>query len=118
MAIRHKRHRGSVLYRTMRLLEGMTAFFFVGSLVVLGLYLLGNYQEFLDDTQTLLLGILRVAGLLCALTGAYYTVTLILWMIRRHRFLPFRFLYALLATSVGLALSLAVTFLSVLLAPV
>lgn len=118
MTTRHKRHRGSVLYRNMRLLEGMTAFFFVCSLVVLGLYLLGNYQEFLDDTLNLLLGILRLAGLLCALTGAYYTVTLLLWMIRRHRFLLFRFIYALAATSTGLVLSLSVTFLSVLMAPV
>ncbi len=102
----------------MRLLEGMTAFFFVCSFVVLGLYLLGNYQEFLDDTQTLLLRILRIVGLLCALTGGYYTVTLLMWMVRRHRLLLFRFIYGLLATSIGLALSLSVTFLSVLLAPV
>ena len=114
----HKRFRGSALYRSMRLLESFTGFFFACSLVVLGMFLLGNYQEFLDQTQTLLLSILRICGLLCALTGIYYTGSLLLWMIRRRRFLLIRVIYALIATSAGIALTLGVTFLTVLLAPV
>lgn len=113
-----KRFRRSVLYRNMRLLESLSAFFFIFSLIILGLYLLGNFQEFLDETQRFLLSALRICGLLCALTGVYYTVSLVLWMFRRGRFLLLRFLYALTATCTGITLSLAVTFLTVALAPV
>ncbi len=114
----HKRLRGSALYRNMRLLESITGFFFSCSLVVLGLFLLGNYQEFLDQTQMLMLSILRMCGLLCALTGVYYSGSLLLWMIRRRRFLLLRVLYALIATTSGIVLTLGVTFLTVMLAPV
>ncbi|TVQ39239.1 MAG: hypothetical protein EA384_06985 [Spirochaetaceae bacterium] len=114
----HKRSRRSALYRNMRLLEGITGFFFACSLIVLGVFLLGNYQEFLDQTQNLLLRILRICGLLCAMSGVYYTTSLLLWMIKRRRLLPLRVVYALIATSTGIVLTVGVTFLTVMLAPV
>ena len=113
-----KRFRFSAVYRNMRLLESISGFFLVSSLVVVGLFLLGNVQEFMDSTQLLLLTILRVSGLLCALTGVYYTISLVVWMFHRRRFLVVRFVYAIVATTVGAGLSLAVTFLGILLAPV
>jgi hypothetical protein len=51
----------------------MAVFCFVLSALVLALYLLGNFQEFLDATQVLLLTLLRLtllAGILSALTYA------------------------------------------------
>jgi hypothetical protein len=51
----------------------MAAFCFVLSQLVLALYLLGNFQEFLDATQILLLSLLRptlLAGILSALVFA------------------------------------------------
>ena len=113
-----KRFHSSAAYRNMRLLESISAFFFFCSLAVAGLFVLGNVQEFMDSTQMLLLSILRVSGLLCALTGVYYTVSLIFWMINRRKFLVGRFVYAVVATTVGAGFSLAVTFLGVLLVSV
>jgi hypothetical protein len=55
-------------------LAGRLAIFcFVFSALVLALYLLGNFQEFLDATQVLLLALLRpalLAAILSALTYA------------------------------------------------
>jgi len=51
----------------------MAVFCFVQSALALVLYLLGNFQEFLDATQILLLTLLRLtllAGILSALTYA------------------------------------------------
>ena len=44
---------------------------FLFCFLVLVLYLLGNFQEFLDDSQLLLLGIVRVAALVGTLLGGY-----------------------------------------------
>jgi hypothetical protein len=65
-------------------LAGRVAVFsFVLSQVALALYLLGNFQEFLDSTQVLLLVLLRlalIAGILSALTFAVVS-----FVVRRAR---------------------------------
>ena len=68
------RRRNSFFLESLYWLAGRAAVFcFVLSLLVLALYLLGNFQEFLDATQILLLTLLRLAllaGILSALTYA------------------------------------------------
>ncbi len=68
-------------------LAGRTAVFcFLLSLLTLALYLLGNFQEFLDSTQVLLLILLRlalIAGILSALT--YAVVSLVVGRPRAGR---------------------------------
>lgn len=107
----------SPMYRTMRILESVCTFFFAGSLIVLTLYLLGNAQEFLDETQRLLLGLLGWTSLLSALSGLYYLVTLILWMVSRRRFLPVRFIYATTTILVCTGILVAVTFIGAVFSP-
>jgi phage-related holin len=68
------RRGNSFFLETLYWLAGRTAVFcFVLSLLALALYLLGNFQDFLDATQVLLLTLLRLAALgeiLSALTYA------------------------------------------------
>jgi len=53
-------------------------FFFVLSVLVFALYLLGNFQEFLDSTQVLLLTLLRPALLAEVLLAVLYMVLVLL----------------------------------------
>jgi hypothetical protein len=66
------------LLESLYWLAGRTAVFcFVLSLLSLALYLLGNFQDFLDSTQVLLLSLLRLsllAGILAALCFAAVSV--------------------------------------------
>ncbi|TVR03795.1 MAG: hypothetical protein EA403_06190 [Spirochaetaceae bacterium] len=105
------------MYRTMRILESVCTFFFAGSLIVLTLYLLGNAQEFLEETQRLLLSLLRWTSLLSALSGLYYMVNLILWMVSRRRFLAVRFIYAATVMLVCTGILVAVTFVGAVFSP-
>lgn len=105
-------------YRSLRTLEGATAFLLLFLLFVLGLFFLGNYQEFLDSSQTMLLAVLRLVSLLCALVAVYYTAGLVVWMVRRGRFLAGRTILGAASIVLGFGLSLGVNLVLVLLAPV
>ncbi len=100
------------------MLEAATAFLLLFLLFVLGLFFLGNDQEFLDSSQTMLLDVLRLVSLLCALVALYYTIGLIVWMIRRGRFLLGRTLLGAVSILLGFGLSIGVNLVLVLLAPV
>jgi hypothetical protein len=110
-------HPGSFLYHSLRIFESISLFFFIMTFVVIAVFLMGNYQEFQDTTQFLLLGILRVIAVLCSLTSAYYVVTLSVWSITRRHLLPFRFAYALLAVVLGVGAMATTSFLAVMVAP-
>lgn len=97
----------SVLYRTLRIVESAHLFFTLATLLTAGLFVMGNYQEFLDSSQLLLLQLLSIAGVLCAASGAWYIASLAIWMIRRRRLMLLRFVAALV-TSTGGALGLVV----------
>jgi hypothetical protein len=101
-------HHRSVLFRTVRIVESANLMFFIGTLLVLGLFVLGNYQEFMDRSQTMLLQLVFFLSLLCASTALFYLVSLIVWMIRRRHLLIFRVIYALVATVVGAAGALGI----------
>jgi hypothetical protein len=69
--------RRSLFLKSLYWLAGRAAVFcFALSQLALALYLLGNFQEFLDSTQVMLLVLLRlalIAGILSALT--YFVVS-------------------------------------------
>jgi hypothetical protein len=67
------------------LLEKMLIFLFQFSLIVLGLYVLGNFQKFLDRSQNILLQTLIVSTLLGGILSFYWMVYQIFtWFILRR----------------------------------
>jgi hypothetical protein len=111
-------HHYPVLYRSMRILEGISVFLLLLSLIVLSMYLLGNYQRFLPESQLLLLGILRVTSALCGFATLYYAAALVGWMISRRHVLAGRLIYVAVATAFALAVSLGAHLITVLIRPV
>ena len=85
----------------MRLLEGASLFSLLSMLLATGLFVLGNFQEFLDTSQMLLLRVLSVSSMLCIASGLCYVVTLVIWMFRRGHFMALRILYGVVATAAG-----------------
>lgn len=101
---RHPHHHS--LYHALRLIESITVFLFLGMLLVLALFFLGNYQEFLDSSQNMLLVILRVTSLASAVVGFYYLIALVIWMAIRKHPLILRTLFSLLVVGVSVLLAL------------
>jgi hypothetical protein len=99
------------LLHSLYWLAGRGAVFFVIlSLLVFALYLLGNFQEFLDSSQLLLLSLLRISLLSEILTSLAYFV--MVFLLGRQRRYPARLLFCLLSAVFSGALLLAVDFLS------
>ncbi len=94
-------HHRSVLFRTLRIVESANFLFFIGTLLVFGLFVMGNYQEFLDRSQSMLLQMVFFLSLLCVSTGVFYLGSLIAWMIRRRHILILRVVYGLVSTAIG-----------------
>jgi hypothetical protein len=88
-------------YRFLSLLSSFAGravvFFFIVSLLCLSLYILGNYQDFLDSTQLFLLAGLRVSLSLEMITGIWLAGFLVRRNIREHR--PFAIRWILLTLS-------------------
>ena len=72
-------------------------FFFLISALLFFVYLLGNYQDFLDSTQSTLLSLLRVALSLELLTGAWLAVLLVYRGISERRVLAVRWVLLILS---------------------
>ncbi|MFP3958726.1 MAG: hypothetical protein ACLFUX_01020 [Spirochaetaceae bacterium] len=117
-ARRRRRHDYPVLYRSMRILEAASVFLLLLSVIVLGVYLLGNYQRFLPESQRMLLAVLRVSSALCAFATIYYGGALVVWMITRRHVLLGRLLYAVAATAFAVLMSLSAHLVTVLIQPV
>jgi hypothetical protein len=67
-------------------------FFFIVSMICLFLYILGNYQDFLDSTQLFLLSSLRVCLSLEMVTGFWLAGFLVYRNIHEHRPLVVRWI--------------------------
>jgi len=89
-------------------------FFFLAVLITAGLFVLGNFQEFLDQSQLLLLRFLSAAGILCAASGLWYVISLTVWMIRRRHLMLLRLLASLVSTTIGVSAVLGATVLQTL----
>jgi hypothetical protein len=85
-------------------------FFFVLAALLFALYLLGNFQEFLDSTQALLLRLLRPALLAEVLLALLYIVLLLVRA--RRRLLVGRLVLSFLSAVLCAGLLLATGFLS------
>lgn len=63
----------------------ITIFLFFFSMLVMSLFLLGNFQSFLDTTQTMLLAIFEGSSLLYVVAALYWVVVRIVLAVRRRR---------------------------------
>lgn len=91
----------------LRLLEGANVFFLLMVLLLVGLFVLGNFQEFLDGSQLMLLRLMSLASMLCIASGLSYVASLVVWMIRRRHVMVLRLLYGLSATAIAAAVTVA-----------
>ena len=66
-----------------------------GALLVLSLFLVGNFQNFLDSTQIMLLGLFEVTSLLFVVSTLFFSATTAILAIRKHR--PWRLLPVVLS---------------------
>ncbi len=82
----------------MRLLEGANLFFLMSLLLVAALFVLGNFQNFLDTSLLMLLDLLSLLSILCIASGVCYILALVVWMVRRHHLMFARLLYGCVAT--------------------
>ncbi len=78
------------------IINKFTLFTFLLSVMILLLYLLGNFQLFTDITQILLLRMFRYAALIFIVTGMYNLVLGLIVLLRKHRFYTIRFIVTLL----------------------
>ena len=101
--------RKSFFLESLYWLAGRTAVFcFMLSLLALALYLLGNFQDFLDATQVLLLTLLRLASLAGILSALTYAA--VSFAVRRPR--ASRLILCFLSVAYSTALLLVTGFLS------
>lgn len=85
-------------------------FFFISSLLLFLLYLLGNFQEFLDSTQIFLIQLLKVGLLTEVFLGLLYVV--LVFLLRRQRRFLGKLILCTLSIVSSFILLLAFSFLS------
>jgi hypothetical protein len=85
-------------------------FFFIFSLLLFLLYLLGNFQDFLDSTQIFLIQLLKVSLLAEVFVGLLYLLMVFL-MRRQRRFLG-KVILCSLSVVTSFVLLLAFSFLT------
>lgn len=90
----------------------LCVFLFPVVVLLSGLFLLGNFQEFLDSTQIFLLSLLRVATLSFIIAAVYHLLVLTVHVMRKGRVSFFAFLFSLLGMVVVGAIYFLVNFLS------
>jgi hypothetical protein len=107
-----KRYRGRVfiLSSLFWLVARAVIFFFLFSLLLFLLYLLGNFQEFLDSTQVFLLQLLKVSLLAEVFVGLLYII--LVFFLRRQRRLYVKLILCSLSVVFCYLLLLAFSFLS------
>ena len=111
-------HLRPTLLRMVRILESINVFSFILALLAFGIFLLGNFQGFLDSSLRLLMEIIRISGLICAFSALYYLVALVSWMIRRKKALFFRLVYGIISLALGLFLTVSFNFVSIIVSPI
>jgi len=94
-------------------------FLFVLTLLILSLFVVGNFQSFLDATQIMLLDIFEGTSLLYVVTALFYAGSAVAFSVRRKQALKALPLAAAIVAAVGLlALHWVFNFLLVWLKPV
>lgn len=85
-------------------------FFFIFSLLLFLLYLLGNFQEFLDSTQIFLIQLLKISLLAEVFVGLLYLV--MVFLLRRQRRFLGKVILCSLSVLTSFVLLLAFSFLT------
>ena len=94
------------------LLGRLTVFFVLFSLLILFLYIIGNYQEFLDSSQFMLLKILEVVSLFGGISGMYYIFFLFFVAITEKKLMVLRFVLTIISIFLCIFLFAGIKFLS------
>ena len=76
------------------LIERTVVFFFFMTVILLILYLMGNYQEYLDSTQILLINLLIVITLFEVIMVIYYLGFLVFYAVKFSRIYTIRIIFA------------------------
>ena len=76
-------------------------FALVSLLLVGALFVLGNFQQFLDSSLLLLVRLMSALSLLCIASGVCYIAGMLAWMVRRRHLMLLRVLYGLVVIVVG-----------------
>lgn len=96
----------------------ISIFLFFFSLLVLSLFLLGNFQSFLDSTQTMLLHIFESSSLLYVVSVIFFVIMRAVLAVRGfERFRPLSVVLALLGACFLFAVYLGFGFLLTWIAP-
>ncbi len=90
----------------MRHLHSASVFLFANALIGAALYAIGNFQDFLDATQFVLLALMQYIAIAAALVTALYLGFAILQMIVFRRFRLRHVLYALIVTTLSAGIAL------------
>lgn len=94
------------------LLGRLILFFVLFSLLILFLYIIGNYQEFLDSSQFLLLKILEVVSLFGGICATYYIFFLFFIVLVEKKLLILRFILTIISIVLCIILFSGIKFLS------
>jgi hypothetical protein len=108
--VRVSRGRVFLLSSLYWLISRAVLFLFIFSLLLFALYLLGNFQQFLDSSQIMLLQILKICLLAEFFWGALYVA--LVFLLRRQRRLALKVVLCLLSMLFCGALLLLLSFLS------
>ena len=95
-----------------RVMGRSLVFFFVVSLLLLGLYLLGNFQDFLDTSQLFLLKSLEISLLIEVVLSLFYIIFILFSTVSTGKLDLLRLILAFFSLSFCFALLLALKFLS------
>jgi hypothetical protein len=106
----HRRGRVFLLSSLYWLVARTVVFFFIFSLLLFLLYLLGNFQEFLDSTQIFLIQLLKISLLAEVFVGLLYL--LMVFLLRRQRRFLGKVILCSLSVTACFMLLLAFSFLS------
>jgi hypothetical protein len=101
----------------IRTLQSTVLFLLVNTFVVLVLFGIGNYQEFLDTTQMMLLEILTYAGLMTTFISLYFIAVVIAVGIVKKRRHPAKLIFGVVSAAFGASLSMAVSLITAFIAP-
>jgi len=99
------------IQRLHSLIGRFALFTFCVSLLLFELYLLGNYQKFLDSTQILILELCNIFVIINILVSNYYLILIIITAIRNNRFYIIRFILCFISLLFSLLLLFGLKFL-------
>ncbi|MFN2312050.1 MAG: hypothetical protein ABR590_08345 [Spirochaetia bacterium] len=118
-AFRDRRHAESddLLAWYVSSLSGVAQFFWLLTVMLLGLYALGNFQGFLDETLLSLLRAIRVTAFISMLFAMWFQLGVLVRALLRRRGLISGSLVALIIGVGSAVVALVVSFLLVLFLP-